>query len=232
MFERDNRKPGTGRLRTTLAIAAVTAVVASLAIVGTVAAQPGQRFLDVPRTHYAYDSIEWAVTNGITYGCGDGRNFCPEQTLTRAHMVTFLKRYHDKFHGTSATDTSDDSDDSSDPEEYAVDGWGTDDESIRLPAGRYSVAFSLEHVGFLDEFEWVELRVEDSSGREERLFRHVTATLADVDSFTRRTNFEVGDRLGLLDPGTIYFEVEIMDKTGDAFNRVFSAEWEIFVTER
>ena len=82
----------------------MTAVVASLAIVGTVAAQPGQRFLDVPRTHYAYESIEWAVTNGITYGCGDGRNFCPEQTLTRAHMVTFLKRYHDQFGMRTATD--------------------------------------------------------------------------------------------------------------------------------
>ena len=101
MFERDNDKPGVRRLRTALAIAGVTAVVASLAIVGTVAAQPGQRFLDVPRTHYAYNSIEWAVLNGITHGCGDGRNFCPEQTLNRAHMVTFLKHYHDRFHGTS-----------------------------------------------------------------------------------------------------------------------------------
>ena len=98
MFGRNrDDKPGTGRLRTALAVAAVTAVVASMAIVGTVAAQPGQRFRDVPRTHYAYSSIEWAAVNGITQGCGDGRYFCPDDTLNRAQMVTFLKRYHDEF---------------------------------------------------------------------------------------------------------------------------------------
>ena len=86
MFERRNDKHGTGRLRTALAIAAVTAVVASMAIVGTVAAQPGQRFLDVPRTHYAYDAVNWAVDNKITLGCGDGRNFCPDDTLNRAYV--------------------------------------------------------------------------------------------------------------------------------------------------
>ena len=48
MFERRNEKHGAGRLRTALAIAAVTAVVASMAIVSTVAAQPGQRFLEAP----------------------------------------------------------------------------------------------------------------------------------------------------------------------------------------
>ena len=106
MFERKKEKRGMGRLRTALAIAAVTAVVASVAIVGTVAAQSGQRFRDVPRTHYAYTSIEWAFVNGITEGCGDGRYFCPDDTLNRAQMVTFLKRYHDEFSGATSTSTT------------------------------------------------------------------------------------------------------------------------------
>ena len=140
MFERDKDKPGAGRLRTALGVAAVTAVVASMAIVGTVAAQPGQRFLDVPRTHYAYESIEWAVTNGITQGCGDGRNFCPEQTLNRAHMVTFLKRYHDKFHGTTAGN----GDNGDEPEEWVIDGLGSGDfDSVTLPEGRYRVSIAV-----------------------------------------------------------------------------------------
>ena len=84
----------------------------STAIVGTVAAQTGRLFDDVPRGHYAHDAIEWAVENEITRGCGARPvNFCPDGTLTRAEIVTFLKRYHDQFHGTTADD-SDDSDDS------------------------------------------------------------------------------------------------------------------------
>ena len=58
-------------------------------------AQIQQRFNDVPPDHYAYDAVEWAVDIGVTTGCGDGTNFCPNRNLTRAHMVTFLKRYHD-----------------------------------------------------------------------------------------------------------------------------------------
>ena len=73
-----------------------------IALVGTVAAQTDQRFEDVPPDHYAYHSVDWAVENGITAGCGDGTNFCPERNLNRAHMVTFLKRYHDRF-GTGIT---------------------------------------------------------------------------------------------------------------------------------
>jgi len=54
-----------------------------------------QRFDDVPTGHYAYDAVEWAVTHGITAGCGDGTDFCPEKTVNRAQVVTFLKRYDD-----------------------------------------------------------------------------------------------------------------------------------------
>ena len=232
MFERHNDKHGTGRLRTALAIAAATAVVASMAIVGTVAAQPGRRFFDVPRTHYAYQSIEWAVTNGITEGCGDGRNFCPDDTLNRAQMVTFLKRYHDNLH-VDTSDDSDDSDDSSDPEEYTVGDYGSTDESINLPAGRYRVRFTLEHDGNLGEFDQITLTVEDSGGREVALCVQDTMTgYDDEDTYICRDDIEVGTRLGQFDPGRIYFTVAITDDPDDQTNRVHFAEWEILITER
>lgn len=73
------------------------AIVAVLAATGTVAAQDAQRFDDVPAGHYAYDAINWLVDEGITGGCGDGTNFCPDQPLTRAHIAAFLYRYHQAF---------------------------------------------------------------------------------------------------------------------------------------
>ena len=224
MLEHDSDKPRKSRLVRVLAIAAVAAVVASMAIVGTVAAQPGQRFGDVPRDHYAYDAVNWAVDNKITLGCGDGRNFCPEQTLNRAHMVTFLKRYHDKF-GSSGSDASDDSDDSSDPEEHVIDGMGTDSESISLPAGRYSVEFTVEHDRALSE---VDLIVEDSRGRKETLFSKGDFA-EDEQTFRDRTTIEVGNRLGQLDPGRIHFDVEVKAHED---RQSYLVEWEIVVSER
>lgn len=74
----------------------VTAVIVVVALgAGVAGAQVQQRFNDVPTDHYAYEAVNWAVAAGITVGCGDGTNFCPERNLNRAHMVTFLKRYDD-----------------------------------------------------------------------------------------------------------------------------------------
>lgn len=230
MFERDNDKPGAGRLRTALAIAAVTAVVASMAIVGTVAAQPGQRFLDVPRTHYAYNSIEWAVLNGITQGCGDGRNFCPEHTLNRAHMVTFLKRYHDRFHGTSSalpTTTT-----TAAPAPVRVRGFGSLGLVLAgsLTAGTYRGTLSLAvrgltgtHEGIL-EFTQVKVSVVDSGGVT-YLLHTETIELINYEAVTsRRTqdvpvtltapfSFRVGDNLNDIAPGTADIVVEILDRS-------------------
>ena len=65
--------------------------VAVLAAAGTVAAQSSQRFEDVPPDAYYYEPVEWAFANGITGGC-TATEFCPHDTLTRAHAVTFLYR--------------------------------------------------------------------------------------------------------------------------------------------
>ena len=228
MLEHEDNKHVTGRLRMALAIAAVTAVVASMAIVGTVAAQPGQRFNDVPRTYYAYESIEWAVANGITQGCGDGRNFCPADTLSRAHMVTFLKRYHDKFHSSASPGAGD----NGDPDEYTLSDFGSTYESVSLSAGRYRVSLTLEHDRNLSEFASIMLIVEDSDGREETLCSEDTSEFTTVKSYTCRATFEVGTRLGQFDPGRIYFVVAIKDNTDVTGNRVQLAEWEIIVSER
>ncbi len=49
-------------------------------------------FGDVPTSHFAYAAIEAVRTAGITAGCGDGSNFCPDDALTRAQMATLLAR--------------------------------------------------------------------------------------------------------------------------------------------
>ena len=81
----------------TISTVLIAAVVAILAAAGTVAAQTSQRFDDVPQDAYYHDAVNWAVDAGITVGCGDGSNFCPGRTLTRAETVTFLHRYHQAF---------------------------------------------------------------------------------------------------------------------------------------
>lgn len=68
-------------------------IVASV-FVGGIAYGQTSLFDDVPEGHYAEESIAWAVENGITSGVTP-TEFGPDETLTRAQMVTFLKRYHD-----------------------------------------------------------------------------------------------------------------------------------------
>ena len=87
------------KVKMLIATIGAIALIAVSASVG--AALQQARFDDVPTDHYAYDAVEWAAEAGITAGC-DGTNFCPDNNLNRAHMVTFLKRYHDKFGRTTA----------------------------------------------------------------------------------------------------------------------------------
>ena len=229
MFEQNNDKPGSGRWIKAVAVAATAVAVASLAIAGTVAAQTGQQFNDVPRSHWAYDPIQWAVANGITQGCGDGRNFCPDRTLTRAHMVTFLMRYHEQFGG-SATDGSSGSDDNGDdPDEWVVSGFGTTTfaDAISLPAGNYLVDFVLVHRSAITE---VAVTVGGPLTTSERNLLTIEAgdvtESNGVHTARSRASFEVRTGLGRLPPGKIYFTVTV---TGTSIG---AAEWEIRVTER
>lgn len=229
MFERRNQKRGAGRLRTALAIAALTALVASMAVVGTVAAQTGQRFLDVPRTHYAYQSIDWAVVNGITQGCGDGRSFCPADTLNRAQMVTFLKRYHDRFHGATVTPTTTTTP-ASEPIRVRGSGSGFLDPAGSLVAGTYRGTFALSlrglsgnHEGIL-ELTQASVSVVDSDGIT-TLLHEVDIDLAAYNAATVRLDegevpltltspfsIRVGNNLNDIAPGPADIVVELTDR--------------------
>lgn len=53
--------------------------------------QPSVSFIDVPTSAYYYDAVAWAVENGITNGTS-ATTFSPDDSCTRAQMVTFLWR--------------------------------------------------------------------------------------------------------------------------------------------
>ena len=50
------------------------------------------RFADVDAASFHGPLIERMVELGVTVGCGDGTNFCPDGTVTRGHMAVFLSR--------------------------------------------------------------------------------------------------------------------------------------------
>lgn len=233
MFERNNDKPGSGRSIKAIAIATTAVLVTSLAIVGTVAAQSGQRFRDVPRTHYAYGPIEWAAVNGITQGCGDGRDFCPGDTLSRAQMVTFLKRYHDEFWDATSTPTTTTTTTLA-PAPIRVRGSGsnflyTADGSLVAGTYRGTLALSLRgrsgnHEGIL-EITRASVSVVDSDGITSVLHT-VEIDLADYDdaatmrvatdkaplTLTAPFSFRVGNNLNDIAPGPADIVVELTDR--------------------
>ena len=235
MYERQDDRPGSPRWIKAVAVVATAVAVASSAIVGTVAAQTGPLFNDVPYGHWAYEPIQWAVQNGITQGCGDGRNFCPDQSLSRAHMVTFLKRYDERFGSGSSAGSggSSGTTDTSDPVEYTLRDYGSDEESVSLPVGSYRVEFLLEHDRALsDDFARVALIAEDSHGREEFLVDVATTDKNDTSrSLHARETIVIGTRLGELEPGRIYFIVELFPADPNNSRAVW-AEWEIVIYER
>ena len=214
MLKRDNNKHGTSRLIRVLGVAAATAVVASLAVAGTVAAQTSRLFDDVPRGHYAYDAIEWAVENKITVGCGDGTNFCPSRTLNRGEVVTFLKRYHDKFGTNSPTSSTTSVDRDADDVVAVLEGTGSGfTTSVSLASGWWRFDFEIEHD---DRIASVLVKaVDDGTGE---------VTLVDEiprgDEYFETGRFRVGRNVGDdLDPGRIWFEVDARA----------NAEWTIII---
>ncbi len=54
-----------------------------------------RRFSDVGDDHRYVAYIERAAELGITQGCGDGTRFCPDDTVSRGQMATFLVRAFD-----------------------------------------------------------------------------------------------------------------------------------------
>ena len=121
-----------------------TAILVVALCAGVAGAQIQQRFEDVPTDHYAYEAVNWATENGITQGCGDGTSFCPDRNLNRAEMVTFLKRYHDRF-GTAAVALGEPVDASSG---VTLTGTGSDvTGGLTVTDGRWRVEFTIERAG-------------------------------------------------------------------------------------
>lgn len=59
-------------------------------------ASPTNPFTDVPSGQYYTEAVLWAAKNGITAGTGE-TTFSPDQTCSRAQIVTFLYRYQQSF---------------------------------------------------------------------------------------------------------------------------------------
>ena len=53
---------------------------------------PDPGFADVPSEAWFAMDVAKLAASGITRGCGDGTNFCPDQDTTRGQMATFLHR--------------------------------------------------------------------------------------------------------------------------------------------
>ena len=60
-------------------------------------------FADVPSSHPHARSIAAVAERGITRGCGDGRTFCPDDTVTRGQVATFVTRAFDLPAGKTGT---------------------------------------------------------------------------------------------------------------------------------
>lgn len=73
----------------------VAAAVVALIALSTTTAYATHVFTDVEDGRFYADAAEWAKDNGITFGCGDGTTFCPDDPVTRGENVTFAKRYDD-----------------------------------------------------------------------------------------------------------------------------------------
>ena len=53
---------------------------------------PGPNFTDVPHNAWYATYVGRLTASGITVGCGDGTEYCPDRATTRAQMATFLMR--------------------------------------------------------------------------------------------------------------------------------------------
>ena len=49
-------------------------------------------FADVSGTHLFAEDITWMYALGISFGCGDGSDFCPDEDVTREQVASFLSR--------------------------------------------------------------------------------------------------------------------------------------------
>ncbi len=53
---------------------------------------PAPTFADVPSSHRFAEAITWMAAQGISLGCGDGTNFCPDDPVSRGQVASFFAR--------------------------------------------------------------------------------------------------------------------------------------------
>ena len=118
---------------------------------------PDPEFGDVPVDAWYKHAVAALAASGITQGCGDGINFCPDTITTRAQMATFLYRATNRGDGTTQQDRDGDtvqSDRGDDTTQQDRDGdthqqWaGTGQTELApatLEAGLYRVTFTVSN---------------------------------------------------------------------------------------
>ena len=226
-----DRTSTTPRWRGRLAISAL-GLAAVLATASAVAAQPAQRFQDVPPDHEAFEAVEWAANVGVTLGYDDG-TFKPERPLIKRHALVFMERYYDEI---LQADESEDFtrgdmmiilkaiNDGSPPraeptptDERVFSSQGTDvTPAITLTAGRWRV--EVELAGNISKF--LDIESPDFFGVTVYGGDDWDIIVTDVAaSGTWAVVLSIGDGILEIPAGEVYFEVE----AGQA------ATWEITV---
>ena len=67
-------------------------------------------FEDVDEDSYFFDDVNRLYAAKITVGCGDGTNFCPTRSVTRAQMAAFIYRSLEWVEASESSDTDEDDD--------------------------------------------------------------------------------------------------------------------------
>lgn len=88
------RKSSNKLLLATLALAVATPVYAIPATYTVAEAATKTTFKDVPKSHWAYESIKQVAEKGLVEGYSDG-TYKPSAQVTRAEFATFLSRVYD-----------------------------------------------------------------------------------------------------------------------------------------
>jgi hypothetical protein len=70
----------------------VAAISALVLIVPLTAYATTSMFGDVPDSHIFVEDINWMKTSGVSNGCGNGTNYCPNDNVTRGQMAAFMHR--------------------------------------------------------------------------------------------------------------------------------------------
>ncbi len=70
----------------------VAAISALVLVIPLTAYATTSMFGDVPDNHIFVKDINWMKTTGVSNGCGNGTNYCPNENVTRGQMAAFMHR--------------------------------------------------------------------------------------------------------------------------------------------